>query len=86
MSRLRTIRTPLRVESPPALRRMPFFADISDVGTPEANRIKPRTKKNYYHLKIFPAITGKKGVKLEVTFTAKKFSNFVSGHRNNYEQ
>lgn len=59
-------RTSLRAGSPPVLRRMPFFSDISGIGTSDSSRISARKKSRYYRIKLFPSLTGGKGIKLEV--------------------
>lgn len=58
---------PLRIGSSPVLRRMPFFSDISGMGASDSSRINIRKKSHYYRIKVLPALTGGKGIKLEVT-------------------
>lgn len=58
--------TSLRTGSPGVLRRMPFFSDISGIGTSDSSRISTRKKSYYYRIKLLPSITGGKGIKLEV--------------------
>lgn len=52
--------------SPRVLRRMPFFSDISGIGTSDSSRISTRKKSHYYRIKLLPSLTGGKGIKLEV--------------------
>ncbi|VDN04328.1 unnamed protein product [Thelazia callipaeda] len=53
-------------ETPSAFHRMPFFSDLSGIGTSDSSRTSDRRKSHYYWLKIFPAFTGWKGMKLEM--------------------
>ncbi|KAK6104128.1 Pecanex protein (C-terminus) family protein [Brugia pahangi] len=55
-----------RTGSPRALRRMPFFSDISGIGTSDSGRINTGKKSHYYRIKLFPSLTGGKGIKLEM--------------------
>ncbi|KAM3719263.1 Pecanex-like protein [Dirofilaria immitis] len=59
-------RTSLRAGSPRILRRMPFFSDISGIGTSDSSRINIRKKSHYYRIKLFRSLTGGKGIKLEM--------------------
>ncbi|CAG9536856.1 unnamed protein product [Cercopithifilaria johnstoni] len=59
-------RTSLRTGSPRVLRRMPFFSDISGIGTLDSSRVSTRKKSHYYRIKLFPSLTGGKGIKLEM--------------------
>ncbi|VDK67390.1 unnamed protein product [Litomosoides sigmodontis] len=58
--------TSLRTSSPRILRRMPFFSNISGIGTSDSSRMNTRKKSHYYRIKLFPSITGGKGIKLEM--------------------
>uniref|UniRef100_A0A8R1XL01 Pecanex-like protein n=1 Tax=Onchocerca volvulus TaxID=6282 RepID=A0A8R1XL01_ONCVO len=59
-------RTSLRAGSPRPFRRMPFFSDISGIGTPDSSRISAGKNSHYYRIKLFPSFIGGKGIKLEV--------------------
>uniref|UniRef100_A0A158Q7T0 Pecanex-like protein n=1 Tax=Elaeophora elaphi TaxID=1147741 RepID=A0A158Q7T0_9BILA len=63
-------RTSLHAGSPRLLRRMPFFSDISGIGTSDSSRISAQKKSHYYRIKLFPSLTGGKGIKLEAKFFA----------------
>uniref|UniRef100_A0A1I8EZS8 Pecanex-like protein n=2 Tax=Wuchereria bancrofti TaxID=6293 RepID=A0A1I8EZS8_WUCBA len=59
-------RASLRTSSPRALRRVPFFSDISGIGTSDSSRINTGKKSHYYRIKLLPSLTGGKGIKLEM--------------------
>ncbi|KAL3994668.1 Pecanex protein (C-terminus) family protein [Acanthocheilonema viteae] len=59
-------RASIRTGSPRVLRRMPFFSDMSGIGTSDSSRINTRKKSHYYRIKLLPSLTGGKGIKLEM--------------------
>lgn len=58
--------TCLHTDSPQAFRRLPLFSDVSGIGTSDSRRISIRKKSHCYRIKLFPSLTGGKGIKLEV--------------------
>ncbi|VDP13848.1 unnamed protein product [Onchocerca flexuosa] len=58
--------TSLRAGSPRPFRRVPFFSDISGIGTSDSSRISAKKNSHYYRIKLFPSFIGGKGIKLEV--------------------
>ncbi|OZC11324.1 hypothetical protein X798_01740 [Onchocerca flexuosa] len=58
--------TSLRAGSPRPFRRVPFFSDISGIGTSDSSRISAKKNSHYYRIKLFPSFIGGKGIKLEM--------------------